>query len=350
MKKTSVRMFATALLAAAACFATPAFGGEIEQGPTGIKVGATLADYANNYYAYVRSGIEFHAANRVNLTMTDSRNNQTVQNEVVDTLITKGSQVLAVGMVDAQSASTIIEKARAYDLPLILFGNMPSAEVLHSYDKCWYVGIDGSDLGRLQGEMVVKEWKENMVKFDRNGDGILQYVLIMGTPGHSEVALRTDAFEKVIAESGIKAVQLAKQQAEWNTTKAKELMEAWIGRFGNQIEMVVSNNDAMAIGAVEALRANGLITKDVLTPVVGVNALPEASALIRDGIMFGSILTDPTAQGQAIVELSINAGKGRFDDITYGTQWQLRPDKSIRIPGVMVTEENVDKAMEVYKK
>lgn len=313
-------------------------------------IGATIFDYSNNFLGYVRKGIEFNAQGRAELIMTDSQNNQTKQNEIIDNLITRGVQVLAINLVDSQSASTIIAKAKAANLPVIFFNKNPSVQDLNSYDKCWYVGVDASNQGKLQGDTVVAQWTKDQAKFDKNKDGILQYVLIQGEPGHSDTPLRTNAFEKVIKDSGIKVEQLEKQPGNWQTAKAKELMETWIGKYGDKIEMVISNNDAMALGAVEAMRAGGLITATKITPVVGVNALPQVSDLINQNIMFGSILTNPTAQGQAVIDLCINAAAGKFSNITEGTQWKLGPEKDIRIPDVIITKDNVQVAIDAYKK
>jgi methyl-galactoside transport system substrate-binding protein len=146
--------------------------------------------------------------------------------------------------------------------------------------------------------------------------------------------------------------ELARQNANWSTTDAKNTMEAWIGRYGDQIEFVVSGNDAMALGAVEALRAAGMITESKITPVIGVNALPEVSALIQSGIMLASILTNPSEQAHAAVELARNAvlKGGTYDTWVQGTDWKILDDKDIRVPDTVITKDNVNVALEAYRK
>ncbi|NLO99580.1 MAG: galactose ABC transporter substrate-binding protein [Clostridiaceae bacterium] len=315
-------------------------------------IGITIFNYANNFVGYVRNGMDFYIKNVLNNSvdylMVDGEDDQAVQMERIDTMISKGTNVLAVNLVDSQAASTVIEKARPYDIPIVFFNRMPTMEDLNSYDKCWYVGLDGASQGRMQGEMLAEAWEKDQAKWDTNGDGKLQYVLLMGVPGHTDTTLRASGFDEAVKKAGTPVEELERQNANWSTADAKEVMEAWIGKHNDKIEMVICSNDAMALGAVEALKGNGLITDEKYIPVIGVNALPEVSELIKSGVMLGSVLTSTYDAARAVIDLSVNAANGKTD-VTEGTEWELVDNKIVLIPDSKITIDNVDTAIDAYK-
>ncbi len=313
-------------------------------------IGVTIFSYSNIFVGYIRNGIDYYIKNEmpdVKYLMVDGENNQATQTERIDTMISKGVNVLAVNLVDSSAGETIVAKAKEAGLPIVFFNRMPTMEVLNSYDKCWYVGLNALYQGELEGEMVVDAWNKDKAKFDTNGDGVLQYVLLKGAPGHSDAEDRANGFYKGVEKGGIAVEELANEYANWSTADAINVMETWVGKYGDKIEMVVASNDAMALGAVEALRGNGLITEEKAVPVIGVNALPETSQLIKSGIMLGSVLTSTYDAARAVIDLSVNAAKGL--DVTEGTEWVLEEGKLVKIPETKITVENVDTAIDAYK-
>lgn len=314
-------------------------------------IGVTIFNYSNNFVGYIRNGIDFYIKNEmpdVQYLMVDGENNQATQTERIDTMINKGVNVLAVNLVDSSAGETILAKAKEAGIPIVFFNRMPTMEVLNSYEKCWYVGLDALYQGELEGELVVDAWNKEQAKYDTNGDGVLQYVLLKGAPGHSDAEDRANGFYAGVEKGGIQVQELATEYANWSTQDAKNIMETWIGKYGDQIEMVIASNDAMALGAVEALRGNDMITDEKAVPVVGVNALPETSELIKSGIMLGSILTSTYDAARAVIDLSANAAKG-LEDVTEGTEWVLEDGKIVKIPETKITVENVDIAVQAYK-
>lgn len=317
-------------------------------------IGISVFDYSNNFSGYIRNGFEFYVkelnaegGDKITLLITDGENNQATQTERIDTMIARGVQAIIVQPVDSSAADTIVAKAREARIPVIFFNRMPEQYVLESYDQCYYVGSNVVYQGQLQGEMVSDAWTADQAKYDTNGDGILQYVLLKGTPGHSDAEDRVNGFYQGLEASGIQTEELAQQNANWSTATAKDVVDTWIGRYGDGIEMVISGNDAMAMGAVEALRAAGLITADKAIPVIGVNGLPEVSELIKDGTMLGSVLTSPYGISMASIDLAVNCIKGV--DATEGTEWELEDGKIVRIPETKITFANVDEAVDAYK-
>lgn len=367
MKKFLAMLLVLVMAAALAACAAPGEpsqtkGGNTETNPVidtaldavdkGVEpyIGVTIFNYSNNFVGYIRNGIDYYMSEKypdVKYLMVDGENDQATQTERIDTMLSKGVNVLAVNMVDSTAADTIIAKAKESDIPVVFFNRMPSMDVLNSYDKCWYVGLDSINEGKLQAELVVDAWHSDQAKWDVNGDGVLNYVYLLGSAGQSDTGERETGFMEVISQSDVTINELARENGNWNTTMAKDIMETWIAKHGKEIELVICQNDAMALGAVEALKGNGLITATSGVPVVGVNALPEASQLIKEGVMLGSVLTSTYDSARAIIDMCVNAVNGR--DILEGTEWNLEDGKIVRIPETKITAENVEVAIADYK-
>jgi len=296
--------------------------------------------------SFVRRAIETKAVDKAVLEMNDSQNSQATQNDQVDTMISKGAKALAINLVDPQAASAIIEKAKAADLPVIFFNKEPEASVLASYDKAWYVGTASAEAGVIQGEVVANAWKANPA-YDRNGDGVMSYVLLKGEPGHPDAEARTKYVIETVVAAGIQVEELELQTGMWDSVKGKELMDAWIAKHGDAIEMVICNNDGMALGAIQSLNAAGYFEGDKYMPVVGVDAIPDALEQIKAGKMVGTVLNDAKNQGGATFDLALNVANGK--DPLDGTEWKLDETKSVRVPYVAVTIDNIAFAEEAYK-
>ena len=314
-------------------------------------LGITIFNYSNNYVGYIRNGIDYYMAEKYpdyKYLMVDGENDQATQTERIDTMISKGVNVLCVNPVDSSAGATILQKAKDAGIAIVFFNRMPEMDVLNSYDKCWYVGEDAYSQGAVQGELVATEWAKNKETWDLNGDGKLQYVLLKGVAGHSNTEDRANGLMDKLAELGVEVEELASENADWATATALEVTETWIGKFGNKIEMVLSSNDAMALGAVEALKNNGMIGGEHSVPVVGVNALPEAAQLIKDGVMFGSVLTSTYDLATGTVDMAVNAVLG--NDILEGTAWtELEDGKIVRTYGTAITAENIDVGIAGHK-
>lgn len=309
-------------------------------------IGVTIYKYDDNFMSFVRRAIETKATDKAVLEMNDSQNSQATQNDQVDTMISKGAKALAINLVDPQAASTIIEKAKKANLPVIFFNKEPEATVLASYDKAWYVGTASAEAGVIQGEVIVNAWKAHP-EWDRNGDGVMSYVLLKGEPGHPDAEARTKYAVETVTAAGIKVEELELQTGMWDSVKAKELMDAWIAKHGDAIEMVIANNDGMALGAIQSLNATGYFDAGKFMPVVGVDAIPDALEQIKAGKMVGTVLNDAKNQGGATFDLALNVANGK--DPLDGTEWTLDDSKAVRVPYVAVTIDNIAFAEEAYK-
>ncbi len=269
----------------------------------------------------------------------DANGIQTTQTEQVDTAISKGATALLVNVVDTGSddaAKAIVAKAKAAGIPLVFFNRSVNEEVVKSYDKCAYVGTDYEMAGRLQGEMIGNYLKENYQKLDLNGDGKISYCLFKGQQGNAEADARTrlsvEFANKILTDAGLPKIvfydsankngYLLDQDGTWSNAAAnnhmKTVLSAYSEANGNMVELVIANNDEMALGAISALNEAGYNKEGGKTiPVFGVDATEAAKAKIASGAMAGTVKQDGEGMARAIVKIADNLlnGKPMFDGI-----------------------------------
>ncbi len=295
-------------------------------------IGVCLYKYDDTYISTVRQELENLVGNNAELYLNDGKGDQGTQNDQIDLLIQKKVDVLVVNLVDVGASQTVVNKAKNADIPIIFFNREPSQEVLKSYDKAIFIGTNAKEAGIIQGEIVAKTWDSNE-KYDRNKDGILQYVLLKGEPDNPEAVARTDYALSTIKDNGIDIEELGLQVCNWDTELANSAMTGWLSKFGDRIEFVIANNDAMAQGAISALQAIGYNKGDenMYIPVVGVDATDAAKDLIQKGYMTATVLQDGKAMAKAINTIAINISKG--NEFLMDTIYEFdETGKAIRIP------------------
>jgi methyl-galactoside transport system substrate-binding protein len=178
------------------------------------------------------------------------------------------------------------------------------------YPLAYYVGAKAQASGTMEGEIVADYWKAHP-EADKNKDGKLQYVMLIGDPANTDAKYRTEFSIKAVTAAGIKVESLAEDTAMWNRGDAQNKMQAWLSKFGDKIEVVFANNDDMALGAIEALKAAGYFgSGKKFIPVVGVDATPPALDALKEGTLLGTVLNDAQNQGKATFDLADQLGSG----------------------------------------
>ena len=306
--------------------------------PTGEKlsIGLTAYKFDDNFIALFRKAFEAEAmakADTVEVTAIDSQNSVATEKEQIEAVLEKGVKAFAINLVDASAADGIINLLKEKNIPVVFYNRKPSDEAIASYDKLYYVGIDPNSQGIAQGELIEKLWKENP-DLDLNKDGVIQYVMLTGEPGHPDAVARTKYSISTLNDHGIKTEELHQDTAMWDTATAKDKMDAWLsGPNGSKIEVVICNNDGMALGAIESMKATGKVL-----PTFGVDALPEALVKIEAGEMAGTVLNDAKGQASATFNMVVNLAAGK--EPTEGTELKL-DNKIILIPSIGIDKSNV---------
>ena len=305
-----------------------------------LTIGVNIQEFSNAYLTEMRNGMMDTAKELgVTLDIADGQSSEPVINNNIDLFLTKGYKILAVNMMNTTQAPSILEKTQPENVPVVFFNVEPEADVLAGAPGNYYIGAKAEDSGTMQGEALVNYW--NTVEgADRNGDGVMQYVMIMGDPGHQDSILRTEYSVKAIKDAGIEVEEVAMDVANWARAEGQDVMARIIAAH-DDIEAVICNNDEMALGAVEALKAAGyLVDGGTFVPVVGVDANEEAKIAIKEGTMYASVFNDARGQADAVVKLCKLIADGEeptSENLGYDLDGQY-----VWVPYVPVTLDNVD--------
>lgn len=312
----------------------PAEGGETAA--TAKKVGVFLYKFDDTYISTVRQNLEkigSENADKVAFEFFDGKGDQSVQNDAIDTLLSKGCDLLMVNLVDTEAAQMVVDKIKAKDVPVVFFNREPGdSSIIKSYEKAIFVGTNAKDAGIIQGQMITDLWNSDK-KYDKNGDGVMQYVMLQGEATNPEAIARTEYSVSTVEDAGIKTEKLEFQICDWDQDKAQQAVEAWWSKHKDGIEVIIANNDGMAQGAIAALNAQGYNTGDAekYVPVYGVDATAAAQDLINQDKMSGTVLQDAEGMAKALYATGMNLAEGK--SAIEGTDYTFdKTEISVRIP------------------
>ena len=296
--------------------------------------------FGDTYLSSVRAALNTALTNAgVKYQDYDANGSQTTQTEQIQTAITKGASVLVVNIVDASSddaTQAIVDMAKNANTPLVFFNRSVSEEIVSAYDKAAYVGTDYTQAGHMQGEMIGNYLVANYDAIDLNGDGVISYVMFKGQEGNMEADARTqygvEDADAVLTGAGKAQLSfydanntskyLVDQNGAWSAAQGQDYMQTILAQYSeannNMVELVIANNDDMALGAIAALQAAGYNNGTGKTiPVFGVDATDSAKQLINEGKMTGTIKQDAEGMANAISTITQNmaSGKATFEGI-----------------------------------
>lgn len=259
---------------------------------------------------------------KVTMTIQGAGGSQKTQNDQVKELIAGGCNVLCVNLVDRTDPSEIIDLARDYDIPLIFFNREPVAEDMQQWDKLYYVGADAQESGTMQGEIAADVIKKNP-QIDRNKDGKIQYVVLEGEPGHQDTIIRTENAVEALKEKGIELEKLSYGLANWNRAQAENRMSQMISQYQTKIELVLANNDEMALGAIDAYEKLNY-TESTLPLFFGIDGTRVGLKAVRESKLDGTVYNDKEGQAEAMAKLAeaLVSGEG-MDEIAFENQKYL---------------------------
>lgn len=305
--------------------------------PKQIQIGISYYDSYDPFIEQLSKRIEANLNEEENVVVKtqDSEKSQITQNRQVSDMLKDGYDVICVNLVDRTAPKKIITMAEEANVPIIFFNRELVAQDLESWKKLYYVGADASESGTKQGEIVVS-YLQSHPEADRNLDGKIQYIVMEGEAGHQDAIVRTESSIQAISDAGVVLDKLDYAIANWNRSQAYTKMKQFLTKYNDSIELVLCNNDEMALGVIQVLSESD-IPRSQWPMITGVDGLLDGLKEVKNGTMIGTVYNDQIGQAEAIAQLAIALAKNENLD-----QCHLTNGKYIRKPYEKVTQENVD--------
>lgn len=308
MKKTFIMAGVAALMATSAMSET---------------IGASIARFDDNFLTVMRNGMIDHAASLdgVELQVEDAVDDVAKQLDQINNFIASGVDAIIVNAVDTSATEAMSNAAASAGVPLVYVNREP-VNVGTLPDNQAFVASNEIESGTLEAFQICRN-----LRAEGKAGGARAY-LLMGQLSNQAAVQRTKDVEDVIGMDMCNFITIIdKQTAEWSRDKAQNLMTNWLSS-GEEFDAVFANNDEMAIGAIQAMKAAGIDMADV--QVGGVDATQDALLAMHAGDLDVTVFQDAFGQGSGSVDAALALARG--EDV----------DQKVYIPFKLVTPDNVD--------
>ena len=293
------------------------------------KVGISIYKFDDNFMTLYRTELVRYLTEDLgfkaeNVVVQDGKGDQAEQTNQIQNFITQKYDVLILNLVQASSAPEITDMCKEAGIPVVFINREPDAAEEERWESeglnATYVGCDARQSGTYQGEEIL----ETANKGDINGDGKVSYIMIQGDPENVDAQYRTEFSVKALTDAGMEVEELSKQRGDWDQAKAQQIAQDALNQYGDKIEVIFCNNDAMALGALQAIEAAGRkVNEDIY--LVGVDALTEAVQNVIDGKQTGTVFNNHFAQAQAASDIAVKFLSGEKVDAVNMVNYEKVP-------------------------
>ena len=301
------------------------------------KVGISIYKFDDNFMTLYRTELVRYLTEDLgfkaeNVVVQDGKGDQAEQTNQIQNFITQKYDVLILNLVQASSAPEITDMCKEAGIPVVYINREPDAAEEERWESeglnATYVGCDARQSGTYQGEEIL----ETANKGDINGDGKVSYIMIQGDPENVDAQYRTEFSVKALTDAGMEVEELLKQRQ----ARAQQIAQDALNQYGDKIEVIFCNNDAMALGALQAIEAAGRkVNEDIY--LVGVDALTEAVQNVIDGKQTGTVFNNHFAQAQAASDIAVKFLSGEKVDAVNMVNYEK------------VTQDNAQEILDMLK-
>lgn len=309
-RSVAMKRFAALALIFSLALASSARGGE------SYRIGYSCSNFADTFQTYIVDAAWAEAeASGIGLRVMDAGEDAALQARHVEKMLADKADALIVVPVDTSAVDEIVAMAATSQVPLIFVNRNPFVGEVPP-GNCYVIATDAFVEGETQ------------MNYAAPIIGPMGHVVILqGILANEATLSRTEGVRSVIQMSYPELTIMAEASGNWQRGQGKDIMRGWLAELGREnIDAVISNNDDMALGALDALEEADI--RDVV--VVGIDAIPEALRAIKDGRMAGTVLQDPVLQGKGAVEIALRALRGDAQA------------QNVILSSEIVTSENID--------
>lgn len=281
----------------------------------------------DEWLSEMEAGAKSNCPDGITLETQDAQSDAAKQLQYIEAARNAGAAAIIINLVDPETAAQM--KEAAGDVPVVFVNRYPADDSVLG-DKCIYVGSDESTSGKFQGEWLAKYFKDQ-------GKTDIKYVLLNGIIGQTSTTRRTESVLKALKDNGINATEATAPLAcDYDRAKAMEKFNPLIGTV--EYDCIISNNDAMALGAIEGIEQKGKNPAE--KPIVGIDASKDGRQAVKDGKLAMSVFQDPVGQGKGAIVAAANMVDGK--DIAEGSGYEKDTTGHVLwVPFEPVTKENV---------
>jgi inositol transport system substrate-binding protein len=280
-------------------------------------IGVSMAQFDDNFLTVLRNGMSDYAKtlDGVDLQIEDAQNDVSKQQSQIQNFIAAGVTAIIVNPVDTDATAAMSKIAADAGIPLVYVNREP-VNVDTLPEKQAFVASNEQESGTLQTQEICKML---------GGKG--KAVVMMGELSNQAARMRTKDIHDVLATEACKGIEIVEEQtANWSRTQGSDLLTNWLSA-GLEFDAVISNNDEMAIGAIQALKAAGRPMDSVV--IGGIDATQDALAALAAGDLDVTVFQNAAGQGKGSVDAALKLAKGE------------PVEKKVYIPFELVTKENM---------
>jgi inositol transport system substrate-binding protein len=295
----------------------------LAQGALAQNVAVSMARFDDNFLTVIRNGMDAYAKtlDGVNLQIEDAGNDVAKQLDQINNFVASGVDAIIVNPVDTSATQAMSDAAAAGGVPLVYVNRQP-INVDSLPDNQAFVASDERESGTLETKEVCRLFKEA-------GKTEANVYVIMGELSNQAAQQRTQDILDVIGgpDCGVKVNIIDRQTSNWMRDEAQNLMTNWLST-GKNFDALISNNDEMAIGAIQAMKAANIDMKSVV--VAGVDATQDALAAMQAGELDATVFQDAAGQGAGALDAALKLAKGEA------------VEQKVYIPFQLVTPANIN--------